>query len=119
MMPTRTLAMAGVTHSMLMAHLLSDGNEAAAILVCAPSPGPRQRLVVRQAILVPHEACPVRKPDAIVWPGAYIEDAIDIAEPEGLRDHPAPLPSRRLAAVLAYRQRKRCARYPRSVSRFR
>lgn len=84
MMPTRTLAMAGVTHSMLMAHLLSDGNEAAAILVCAPSPGPRQRLVVRQAILVPHEACPVRKPDAIVWPGAYIEDAIDIAEPEGL-----------------------------------
>ncbi|KQZ44689.1 ThiF family adenylyltransferase [Ensifer sp. Root558] len=84
MMPTNTLAMAGVTHSMLKAHLLSDGNEAAAILVCAPSPGPRQRLVVRLAILVPHEACPVRKPDAIVWPGAYIEDAIDVAEPEGL-----------------------------------
>lgn len=84
MMPERTLAMAGVTHSMLKAHLLSDGNEAAAILICAPSPGPRQRLVVRQALLVPHEACPVRKPDAIVWPGAYIEDAIDIAEAEGL-----------------------------------
>ncbi|MCZ4288473.1 ThiF family adenylyltransferase [Hoeflea alexandrii] len=93
MMPERTLAMAGVTHSMLMAHLLSDGNEAAAILICAPSPGPRQRLVVRQAILVPHEACPVRKPDAIVWPGVYIEDAIDIAEPDGfviilLHSHP-------------------------------
>lgn len=84
MMPTRTLAMAGTMHSMLKAHLLSDGNEAAAILICAPSPGPRQRLAVRQAILVPHDACPVRKPDAIVWPGAYIEAAIDIAEPEGL-----------------------------------
>ncbi|MBX4997459.1 ThiF family adenylyltransferase [Rhizobium lentis] len=84
MMPARTLAMAGVTHSVLKAHLLSDGNEAAAILIGAPSPGPRRRLVVRQAILVPHDACPVRKPDAIVWPGAYIEDAIDIAEPEGL-----------------------------------
>ena len=34
--------------------------------------------------MVPHEACPLRKPDAIVWPGSYIEDAIDIAEPEGL-----------------------------------
>ncbi|MDA5641317.1 MULTISPECIES: ThiF family adenylyltransferase [Agrobacterium] len=84
MMPERTLAMAGVTHAILKAHLLSDGNEAAAILICAPSRGPRQRLVVRQVLLVPHEACPVRKPDAIVWPGAYIEDAIDIAEPEGL-----------------------------------
>lgn len=84
MMPARTLAVAGATHSNLMAHLLSDGNEAAAILICAPSPGPRQRLVVRHAILVPHDACPIRKPDAIVWPGAYIEDAIDIAEPEGL-----------------------------------
>ncbi|MBY3233387.1 ThiF family adenylyltransferase [Rhizobium laguerreae] len=84
MMPARTLAMAGATHSMLKAHLLTDGNEAAAILICAPSPGPRQRLVVRQALLVPHEACPVRKPDAIVWPGEYIEDTIDIAEPEGL-----------------------------------
>ncbi|MBY5422322.1 ThiF family adenylyltransferase [Rhizobium leguminosarum] len=84
MMPERTLAMGGVAHAMLKAHLLSDGNEAAAILICAPSPGPRQRLVVRQALLVPHDACPIRKPDAIVWPGAYIEDAIDIAEPEGL-----------------------------------
>lgn len=83
-MPKRTLAMAGVMHTMLKANLLSDGNEAAAILICVPSPGPRQRLVVRQVVLVPHEACTVRKPDAIVWPGVYIEDAIDIAEPEGL-----------------------------------
>ncbi len=39
---------------------------------------------MRQAILVPHDACPLRKPDALVWPGSYIEDAIDSAEPEGL-----------------------------------
>ncbi|UFW80146.1 ThiF family adenylyltransferase [Rhizobium sp. SU303] len=84
MKPERTLAMAGVTHAALHAHLMADGNEAAAILICAPSPGPRQRLVVRDTILVPYEACPVRKPDAIVWPGSFIEDAIDVAEPEEL-----------------------------------
>lgn len=84
MMPASTLAMAGATHSALKGHLLSDGNEAAAVLICAPSPAPRERLVVRQTILVPHDACPLRKPDALVWPGSYIEDAIDIAEPEGL-----------------------------------
>lgn len=84
MMPASTLALGGNMRSALQAHLLSDGNEAAAILICAPSPGPRQRLVVRQVILVPHGACPLRKPDAIVWPGSYIEDAIDIAEPEEL-----------------------------------
>lgn len=85
MSPARTLALAGVTHEALRAHLFpGDGNEAAAILVCARSPDPRCRLVVRQAILVPHDACSVRAADAIVWPGSYIEDAIDVAEPEGL-----------------------------------
>ncbi|MDM9627861.1 ThiF family adenylyltransferase [Rhizobium sp. S152] len=84
MMPERTLAMAGITHAALKQHLLADGNEAAAILICARSPGPRHRLVVRRSILVPHDACAVRKPDYIVWPGAYIEEAIDAAEPEGL-----------------------------------
>lgn len=84
MKPASTLAMTGVTHASLMQHLLSDGNEAAAILICARSPAPRNRLVVRQSILVPHEACRVRKPDFIAWPGAYIEHAIDAAEAEGL-----------------------------------
>lgn len=84
MRPERTLAIAGVMHAALFKHLMADGNEAAAILVCARSPGPRQRLVVREAILVPHDACPLRKPDAIVWPGSYIENAIDVAEPEEL-----------------------------------
>ena len=94
MSPAKTLALAGVTHDALRAHLLpGDGNEAAAILVCARSPDPRSRLVVRHAIMVPHDACSARTPDAIVWPGSYIEDAIEVAEPEGhvillLHSHP-------------------------------
>lgn len=85
MSPARTLALAGVTHEALRAHLFpGDGNEAAAVLVCATSPEPRCRLVVRQVIMVPHDACSVRTPDAIVWPGSYLEEAIDVAEPEGL-----------------------------------
>jgi proteasome lid subunit RPN8/RPN11 len=83
--PAVTLAIAGVTHAMLMKHLFpGDGLEAAAVLVCSRSPAPRRRLVVRKAIPVPHEACSHRAADAIVWPGSYIETAIDVAEQEGL-----------------------------------
>lgn len=85
MKPDLTLAIAGSTHADLVGHLLpGDGLEAAAILLCARSPGPRRRLVVRKAIPVPHDACTVRKIDAIVWPGTFIEEAIDMAEHEGL-----------------------------------
>lgn len=85
MMPITTLAIAGVTHATLKAHLLpGDGKEAAAILICSRSPPPRLRLLVRQTILVPHDACSVRNPVAITWPGSFIEDAIDLAEPERL-----------------------------------
>lgn len=84
-MPAVTLAMAGVTHATLMKHLFpGDGLEAAAVLVCSRSPAPRRRLVVRTAIPVPYEVCSHRAPDAIVWPGSYIETAIDDAEEEGL-----------------------------------
>lgn len=85
MMPQATLAMAGVTHAVLHRHLFpGDGKEAAAILICAYSPGSRDRLVVRQALRVPHDACSNRSPVAITWPGRYIEEAIDIAEVEDL-----------------------------------
>lgn len=85
MMPRTTLAMAGVMHAGLHQHLFpGDGKEAAAILICAHSPAPRDRLVARQAILVPHGACSNRSPNAITWPGRYIEEAIDIAEAENL-----------------------------------
>ncbi|MBN9673732.1 ThiF family adenylyltransferase [Roseibium aggregatum] len=85
MKPNVTLSLAGSTHARLMKHLLSDdGKEAAAILLCSGSPLPRRRLIVRQVILVPHEACRHRSSSAIVWPGKYIEDAIDAAEQDGL-----------------------------------
>ena len=85
MSPASTLAFAGTTHDQLHAHLFpGDGKEAASLLICAWSPGPRQRLVVRDVILVPHDACRVRKNDFIAWPGSFLEDAIDMAESEGL-----------------------------------
>ncbi|GAA2857957.1 uncharacterized UPF0146 family protein [Aminobacter niigataensis] len=85
MKPGLTLAFAGSTHRHLVSHLHpGDGNEAAAILICSSSPGLRRRLVVRETIAVPYMACSLRAPDAVVWPGSYIEQAIDVAEPEGL-----------------------------------
>lgn len=85
MMPDWTLSFAGATLDCVRLHLFpGDGCEAAAILVCARVPGPRQRLLVRKAVLVPYEECPLREPDRIVWPGIWIEEAIDLAEAENL-----------------------------------
>jgi hypothetical protein len=84
MMPATSLALSGVIHAALTAHLFpGDGLEAAALLVCARGPGPRLRLVARDMIPVPHSEC-WRARDAITWPGGYLEAAIDHAEAEGL-----------------------------------
>lgn len=80
-----TLVLTGHDHQTLKAHLIcGDGKEAAAILLCKTTSGERRRLLVREVILVPHHACPVRTPVRIVWPGDYIENAIDRAEQDGL-----------------------------------
>lgn len=72
-------------HRALKSHLIcGDGKEAAAILLCKTTSGLRRRLLVREVIFVPHGACPVRTPVRIVWPGDYIESAIDRAEQDGL-----------------------------------
>ncbi len=85
MTPDWSLSFAGATHARVRRHLFpGDGCEAVAILLCARTPGPRQRLLVRDALLVPHEACERREPDRIVWPGLWIEQAIDAGEAEGL-----------------------------------
>lgn len=85
MMPDWTLSFAGATLDRVRRHLFpGDGCEAAAIFVCARAPGPRQRLLVREAILVPYKDCALREPDRIVWPGLWIEKAIDLAEAENL-----------------------------------
>ena len=73
------------THAALMAHLFpGDGCEAAAILLCSVSPGRRLRLLAQRLIVVPHNACSIRTPDYISWPGRYLEQAIDLGEDEGL-----------------------------------
>jgi hypothetical protein len=76
-----TLTFPGVLHEATTAHLYpGDGLESAAILLCSKTPGPRLRLLVKEIIKIPDEECTVRTKDAIRWPGAYLEKAIDLAE---------------------------------------
>lgn len=78
------LALSGAQHARLQAHLLpQDGREAAAILLCAPGMT-EGHLVVRDMALVPHDECLAREPDAIVWPGMRLADALARAEDDGL-----------------------------------
>jgi hypothetical protein len=79
------LTITGVLYERLQAHLYpGDGKEAAAILICSRTPGPRLRLLAKDLIVIPHDACGVRERDEIYWPGEYLEKAIDQAEPLGL-----------------------------------
>ena len=81
MIPVTTLAFSGALHAQVKRHLFpQDGLEAAAILICTRTPGPRRRFLVREIIFVPYAACKRRERDAITWPGEYIEQAIDLAE---------------------------------------
>ena len=97
MIPETTLAFDGAVHGELRRHLFpQDGLEAAALLVCTRTPGPRCRLLVRDVIFVPHAACKRRERDAITWPGEYLEQAIDLAEPTAstiilIHSHPGGL----------------------------
>jgi hypothetical protein len=97
MIPETTLAFSGALHAQVKGHLFPpDGLEAAAILICTRTPGPRLRLLVQEVILVPYVACKRRARDAITWPGEYLEQAIDIAEPRGsamflIHSHPGGL----------------------------
>ena len=86
-----TLVVPRRIHEHLKAHLFpGDGLEAAALLLCARVGERRQKLIVREVVLVPHEACTHRAADALRWPGIYVEDAIDRAEAEKM----APLSAR-------------------------
>jgi hypothetical protein len=79
------LALAGIQHERLQAHLFpGDGLEVAAILLCSRSAGPRVRLLVREMILVPCDTGRKRQPDFINWPGTYVEDALERAEADDL-----------------------------------
>lgn len=85
MIPETALALSGVLHEQVRAHLFpGDGLEAAAILLCARTPGPRTRLLARDVVLVPYADCGRRDRDAVAWPGAFLEDALDRAEADQL-----------------------------------
>lgn len=85
MRPHATLGLTGAVHTGLQTHLFpGDGKEAAAILLCARVPGQRLRLITRHWIAVPHAACQKRTENALTWPAAYIEEAIDGALGEHL-----------------------------------
>lgn len=79
------LTLCAVDYESVRAHLFpGDGREAAAILVCARTPGPRLRLLVRYVVKVPHLDCSVREPDLLTWPGQWIESALDLGDAEAL-----------------------------------
>jgi hypothetical protein len=82
--PASSLTLTAEMHEIARRHLFpGDGLEAAAILVCARTPGPRTRLLARSIVLVPHDQCS-RKPYHLRWPGAAIEQAIDLGDPDNL-----------------------------------
>jgi hypothetical protein len=97
LIPETTLAFGGAAHAELHRHLFpADRLEASALLVCARVPGTRSRFLVSHLVLVPYSACKLRKRDAITWPGEYLEQAIDLAEPTNsviilIHSHPGGL----------------------------
>ena len=94
-LPT-TLVLLDQHHRALYQHLYpGDGKEAAAILLCASTASTRERLLVRDFLLVPHEACH-RERDALRWPGQWLESAIELGEQDDLtilllHSHPGDL----------------------------
>ncbi len=75
-----SLVLAGDMHRRLQAHLFpGDGAEAAAILLCTRLMLGEPKLLVKDVLLVPLEAC-ARSPDQLDWPGEFIEEALDRAD---------------------------------------
>jgi hypothetical protein len=67
----------------LQRHLFpGDGLEAAALLLCAQTGERRRKLLGREIVAVPYNRC-ARTPSFIIWPGEYVEAAIDRAALRG------------------------------------
>lgn len=81
----RTLVIPPLTHRRLHEHLFpGDGFESAALVLCARMEGRRLKYLARDVILVPHDACAMRGPDSVSWPGRFVEEAIERAERDRL-----------------------------------
>ncbi|MCP3439792.1 ThiF family adenylyltransferase [Bradyrhizobium sp. CCGUVB14] len=84
MIPQHTLTLTAALHAAAQDHLFpSDGLEAAGLMLCSRTPGERSRLLSQQFIPVPYAACQ-RAEEEIIWPGDYLEAAIDAAEAQDL-----------------------------------
>lgn len=78
---TQSLSLTESQHSQLQDMLFpGDGLESAAILVCRYTGPDRERLIINAILDVPDRSCATRETDFISWPGASIEEAIDLAE---------------------------------------
>jgi hypothetical protein len=77
-----TLSLTATQHTILHRHLFpSDGNEAAAILLCGRRAGAnRHRLLAQTLRLIPHAACIERTPVSIVWPTEIMEPWLQEAD---------------------------------------
>jgi ThiF family/Prokaryotic homologs of the JAB domain len=81
-----TLALAGMHHGALRAHLYpGDGNESVAFLACGRRDSERKlRLTVQDVFHVPHDVCTIRTPDQVTWPTDAIAPLLDRAAALGL-----------------------------------
>ncbi len=84
--PPVRLALSGRQHRVLLDHLFpGDGNEAVAFALCGRA---RRRdldlLVIREVVPIPHEACRVRTPHRVSWPGTALESILQKATGDGL-----------------------------------
>ena len=68
-MVTTTLTLTAEHHALLHDHLFpDDGCEAVALALCSHRAGTdRHRLMVREIVPIPYDACPVRLPDQVTW----------------------------------------------------
>jgi len=84
-LPVR-LAISGKHHQALRAHLFSgDGKEAVAFALCGRARRSDLELLLVQDILpVPYDACIVRTPSRVTWPGVVLDPILTRALEQGL-----------------------------------
>ncbi len=73
------LAIGGCHYEQIKGHLFpDDGFEAAVIIICGRA---GKKYCVQQVIEIPYDRCVNRASDRLTWPGAYLDDALELADP--------------------------------------